>query len=75
MNLPDTLLNLPVEDLEEITKHFAREQTEYELVDVLRATRAEDGGLSIEDIARVISERFDSVEVKALINALQTHED
>lgn len=38
MNLPDTLLNLPVEDLEEITKHFAREQTEYELVDVLRAT-------------------------------------
>lgn len=75
MKTPDVLLNLPTEDFDLISRHFAQEETERELRNALYDTRKDYGGISLEVVAQTIGSVLDSAEKEELINLLQKHED
>ena len=75
MKTPDVLLEMSNEEFDLIHAYWSQEGTKVDLRDALYATRQENGGISLEEVALTVSKVFDPEEVKALINELQRHED
>lgn len=48
-------------------------ETAQQLKEVLIATRQENGGITLDLIARIIAGEFDQAEIEALINALNKY--
>jgi hypothetical protein len=49
---------------------FDKDMTEFELLSTLRATRQQNGGISLDRIAGIIKEVFDKSEIDFLIKNL-----
>ena len=75
MKTPDVLLGMPIDEFETIQKYYEMEQTEKQLKDALYATRQERSGISLDVVAQTMIAVFDSMELEALINTLQSNEN